>query len=276
MSELIQVKQLPIIEERLRAVKEFVDKTVADAMALVCNEETVQTVKAARADLNRQFQDLEVQRKSVKAAVMEPYERFEVVYRECVSDAFKRADADLKQKINDVEGTMKRQCEAGLREYFTELCMAHHIDFLTFEQTGVVVSMADAKAKTQPPKKLREQLAQFVAKVEQDLALIAGMDDADEIMVAYKVSLNAAEAVGFVQERHRRIEAERAARAAREEAQTREAEAVQKVEAFAPPVEKEPEPAPEPVVRCRFTVTATKTQLKKLKEFLNTEGIKYE
>lgn len=276
MNELIKVTQLPIIEERLLAAKEFVDNTVADAMALVCTEETVQAVKATRAELNKQFGELEEQRKAVKAAVLDPYNRFETIYRECVSNAFKRADADLKQKINDVEGAMKRECEAGLREYFTELCMAHNIDFLSFEQTGVVVSMADAKAKTQPPKKLREQLAQFVARVEQDVALISSMDDADEIMVSYKIRLNVAEAVGFVQERHRCIEAERAARAARDEAQARVAEAVKKVEALSPPVEKAPEPEPEPVVRCRFTVTATKTQLKKLKEFMNAEGIKYE
>jgi len=273
---LITLVQIPIIEERLLAAKEFVDKTVADAMALVCTEETVQAVKATRAELNKQFGELENQRKAVKAAVLDPYNRFEAIYRECVSDAFKRADADLKQKITDVEGTMKRQCEAGLREYFTELCMAHHIDFLSFEQAGIVVSMADAKAKTQPPKKLRDHLDQFVEGVAKGAAVISEMENADEIMAEYRVTLNVMEAVGIVQERKRRIEAERAARAAREEAQTREAEAVQKVEAFAPPVENEAEPAPEPVLRCRFTVTATKAQLKKLKEFLNTEGIKYE
>ena len=270
MSELIQVKQLPIIEERLRAVKELVDKTVADAMALVCTEETVQSVKSTRADLNRQFQDLETQRKSVKAAVLEPYERFEVVYRECVSDAFRRADADLKQKINDVEGSMKRQCEAGLREYYTELCMAHQIDFVPFERTGVIVSMADAKSKTQPPKRLREQLSEFAARVDADMAVISTMDGAEEILAEYKLSLDAAAAVMTVQERHRRIEAEKAAKAAREEAKAQEAEAVKKVEAFAPPVQKEPE------VRCTFTVTATKPRLKRLKEFMNMEGIKYE
>lgn len=270
MSELIQVKQLPIIEERLRAVKELVDKTVADAMALVCTEETVQSVKATRADLNRQFQELETQRKSVKAAVLEPYERFEVVYRECVSDAFKGADADLKQKINDVESSMKRQCEAGLREFYTELCMAHHIDFVPFERTGVVISMADAKAKTQPPKKLKEQLSQFIQGIAEGIEAISKMENAEEIMADFRVTLNAMEAVGIVQERHRRIEAERAAKAARDEAKAQEAEVVKKVEAFAPPVEKEPE------VRCSFTVTATRSQIKRLKEFMNMEGIKYE
>ena len=276
MNELIRVAQIPIIEDRLHEVKARVDKRVADAMALVCTEETVQTVKATRTELNKEFGELEDLRKAVKAAVLDPYNRFEAVYRECVSIAYKSADADLKQKVNDVETDMKRRCEDGLREYYMELCAAHRIDFVPFERTGVVVSLADAKAKTQPPKKLREQLTQFISKVDQDVNLIASMDDADEIMEAYHKSLDAAVAIGIVQERHRRIEEAKAARAAREEEQSREAEAVKKVEAFAPPVVREPEVAAEPIVRCRFTVTATKTQLKKLKEFMNMEGIQYE
>ena len=275
-TELISLVQIPVIEERLLEVKARVDKRVADAVALVCTEETIQSVKATRTELNKEFGELEDLRKAVKAAVLDPYNRFEAVYKECVSIAYKSADADLKQKVNDVETDMKRRCEDGLREYYTELCAAHHIDFIPFERTGVVVSLADAKAKTQPPKKLREQLSQFVAKIEHDVALIASMDDADEIMEAYHRSLDAAVAIGIVQERHRRIEEAKAARAAREEAQSREAEAVKKVEAFAPPVVREPEVAAEPIARYRFTVTATKTQLKKLKEFMNMEGIQYE
>lgn len=269
-SELIRLVQLPIIETQLRAVKAEVDKIVADAMSLVCTDETVQSVKATRTELNKQFQALETQRKDVKAAVLAPYERFEAVYKECVSDAYKRADADLKRKINDVEGEMKRRCEESLCTFFSELCEARHIDFVPFERTGVIVSMADAKAKTQPPKKLREQLEQFIAKVEQDVALIETSAAAEEVMAEYKQSLNATAAIMTVQERHRRIEAEKAARAAREAVKTQEAAAVKKVEAFAPPVEKETE------YRCQFTVTATKPQLKRLKEFMNMEGIKYE
>lgn len=268
--ELIKVTQLPVIEEHLRLAKKYVDEIVADAMSLVCNEDTVQAVKAARADLNKTFADLEEQRKTVKAAVLDPYNRFEAVYKECVSNAFKQADADLKKKINDVEGEMKRRCEDGLREYFEELCAANHIDFVPFARAGVVVSMADAKAKTQPPKKLKEQLAQFIEGIVCDTKLLEAMDEAEEIMVEYKRTLDASGSVLTVRERHRRIAAEKEAKAAQEAARNHEAEAVKKVEAFAPAVEKEPE------YRCQFTVTATKPQLKRLKNFMTMEGIKYE
>lgn len=267
---LIRVAQLPVIEERLRTQKEAIDSMVNAALSLVCSEETVQSVKAERTALNKQFNELESQRKEVKAAILAPYNQFEAVYKECVSDAFKRADAALKGKIDEVEGEMKRRCEDGLREYFAELCAVHHVEWLTFEQAGVKVDMASAKQKT--PKKLREQLLSFVARVSSDVERIALLDDAEEIMVEYQKSLGAAQAVGTVAERHRRIEQERAEKERRAASQAAEAEAVKKVEAIAPPVQT----AQEPLLRCSFTVRATRAQLKKLKDFMILEGIKYE
>lgn len=270
MTELITIKQLPIIEERLMAAKQFVDDAVSEALAMVCTEETILSVKEKRAELNKMFSELESQRRSVKRAVMDPYICFETVYRTCVSDAFKIADATLKQKINDVEDEMKRRCEMLLRGYYAELCEAHHIDFAQFERTGVSVSLSDAKAKVQPPKKLKDQLTAFVLNLETGMNAIATMDNSEEVMVEFKKCLSAHEAIAAVNYRHKMIEAERAAWAEREAAKAKEAEAVKKVEAFAPPEEVEPS------FRVTFTVTITKSQAKRLKEFMNMEGIKYE
>ena len=271
--ELIRLVQMPIIEERLRAAKDFVDATVESAMSLVCTEETVQSVKKTRAELNRQFTELEEKRKAVKTAVLAPYNQFEAIYKECVSDAFKKADADLKKKINDVEGEMKRRCEDALRDYFAELCEVNHIDFIPWERVGITISMADAKAKTQPPKKLKDQLKDFIDGIVQDMELIASMDCPEEIMAEFVQSLDAARSIAIVQARHKRIEEEKAAKAAREEAKAREAEVVKKVESFAPPVAA---PAAPKVGRVTFTVTDTIDRLKILKKFLVDNGYKYE
>lgn len=72
-TDLIQVVQLPVIEERLRSMKEKVIDQTASAMALVCTDENLAQVRAVRADLNNTFKDLEEQRKAVKKAVMGPY-----------------------------------------------------------------------------------------------------------------------------------------------------------------------------------------------------------
>lgn len=270
---LIQVTQLPVIEERLRSVKDDVDSRVSEAVSLVCTEETVKAVKAARSDLNKQFQELERQRKAVKSAVLEPYERFEVVYRECVSNAFRDADMKLKAKIDSVESEMKQRCEDELREYFSELCAAQHVEWLGYERAGVRVDMASARQKT--PKKLREQLVQFVSRVSSDVERISEMEGAEEILVEFKRTLNAVDAIGVVHERHRRIESERAAQEARAVQRERESEAIARVEAVAPPVILE-EKEPERFYKCAFTVRATMEKLKKLKKFLIEEGIEYE
>lgn len=267
MEDLIEVKQLPVIEERLRTLKDRWEQRALDAEAMVCAEETIQAVKAFRAEMRKEFDEVEALRKAAKQAVMEPYNRFEAVYKECVTAAFRRADNACSSKVFEVESDMKRRCEEGLRRYFAELCAVHHLGWLAYEQAGIKVDMASAKTKT--PKRLREQLASFVKDISENVSVISGMDSAEEMMVEYQRCLNFADAYDAVQDRRRRIEEQKAAQEARKVEQEREAEMARRVEAV---VLK----APEPVVECTFTVHATKAQLRKLKEFLNMEGIEYE
>ena len=80
MNELIIVKQLPVIEEHLLALKAEIEEKTARAMNLVCTEDTVKEIKGVRSDLNKEFAELETQRKFVKEQVMKPYEAFESIY----------------------------------------------------------------------------------------------------------------------------------------------------------------------------------------------------
>lgn len=280
-NSLIQVVQLPVIEERLRSMKETVIDQTAAAMALVCNDATLAQVRSVRADLNKTFSDLEEQRKAVKKAVMGPYEAFEKVYKECITEPFKNADAVLKEKVSEVENGIKAECEAKMREYFSELCAAERVDWLKFEWVGLKITLDVARQKSHA--KLREQIAAFVVGVSQAVNTISKMEDAEEIMAEYRQCLDMGRAIGIVQDRHQRIEEERQAAEARRAAQEALLIATQKVDSIAPPTVLEPPvaaPAPqqedEKVYKCSFTVRATKAQLKRLKEFMNQEGIRYE
>lgn len=269
-TELIIVKQLPVIEESLRSVKVLVENRVQAALNEALSADSIQQAKEVRAELRKEFQQMEERRKAVKTQVMEPYNKFEATYKDCISDTYQKADAQLKQTIDDGERTIKKRCEDGLREYFSELCEANHLDFLRYEQTGVVVDMTSAKAKT--PTKLRNVLKQFVSDVVQAVDLISTMDDSVEIMVEYKRTLNLGASVAAVQDRHRRMEAEKAAAVQREESMAQDAEVVRNVQSFAPPVEMEqPKTA-----RVTFTVTDTIDRLKLLKHFLVSNGYKFE
>lgn len=265
----------PVISENLMDLQQRVNTIIEMISQLPKTPESVPQVKKARADLRRYFDSLDEQRKAVKAAVMAPYNDAEAKYKSLVSDPIKKADRLCKDFVDGVELSMKQECEYSLREYFNELLVANHVEFLKYEQAGIVVDMASAKQKT--PKKLREQLVQFVARVASDVDRIAEMDDSEEIMVEYQKTLNVADAIGTVLDRHRRIQAQREAAEARAAAKTAEAAAIHKVEAISPTVNVQTQPPDEVIDRCTFTVIgATRQQLRKLKEYLKQEGIRYE
>lgn len=272
--EIIRVTQLPIIEERLRGMKQGVEAVVQDAMALACTDDTVQAVKAKRAELSKQFAELETRRKAVKAAILGPYDKFEATYKECVSDLFRTADTALRDKIASVESDIKKRCESTLREYFNELCTANNVDFITFEQSGIKIDMASAKAGT--PKKLMEQLAIFVTGVSADVYTLSSLDNAAEILTEYKQCLNATQSIATVEARHKRIEAERVAaedRKKKEEGVADSAPAEPPVEAYTAP--KRVQKAEETLLTLTFSVTDTKARLRLIKRFLDENGYHY-
>ena len=75
--ELIAVRQVPVIEENLLEARKAVETRVADALAMACTEETYKAVKKVRADLRKEYADMETRRKAVKAAILVPYDKFE-------------------------------------------------------------------------------------------------------------------------------------------------------------------------------------------------------
>lgn len=273
-NSLMKVTQLPVIEEHLRSRKEQTEQRVAEAMSLVCTDETLTSVKNIRAEMNREFADAETQRKAIKAAIMEKYDSFESVYRECIADPYKRADADLKAKIDATESEIKSRCEEMLLGYFRELCAVNEIDFLSFGQTGVKVDMASASAKT--PKKLMEQIKLKVDGVAQDMKTIGTMgENAPEIMVEYKNNLDLSLAISVVNERHRRAEEER--EAVKRHTVTPAARAAGDTVAAAPQVvPKRVEQAAVERLTVSFRVTDTRERLRLLKQFLVSNGYQYE
>lgn len=274
-TEIISVKQLPVIVEQLATVKEQVVLRVAAATALVCTDETVKEVKKARAELNSEFKAWEEKRKEVKAAVMTPYEKFEAVYKECVSDTYKAADKDLKSKIDSVENELKEKKSAEVREYFSEYLISKNIDFVAFEQAGINVTLSASL------KSLKEQSKAFVDKICDDLALIDTQEHKAEILVEYKKTLNVSAAITGVTARIKAVEDEKrrqeeaAAIRAAEEQRLAEIKAAvpEPVPEVTAPVEIQSE---EKIYILRFTVKGTKDKLRELKAFLDNGGYKYE
>lgn len=279
--ELIKVEQLPIIKEQLKKVSTEIDKEVEQAKSLVCTEENIKTVKEVRAKLNNTFKALEEQRKNVKNAVMQPYNDFEKVYKECVSDKFKSADIDLKNKIDVIETEAKKQKENEIREYFEEYKKANNIDFITYEQTRINVTLTASK------KSLKEQTKAFIDRVVEDLQLIETQEHKAEILVEYKQTLNVSNAITTVSNRFKAIEEEKkkqleeAKKQADENIKEQTEATKQALDNFilkkqeilqAPKAEQ----MAEDILTLKFTVKGTRRKLKQLKEFLENGGYDYE
>lgn len=147
--ELIVVEQLPVITERLKMVAAEIDQRTADVLSMVFTEETVKTAKKLRADLNKEHAALESQRKTVKSAIMAPYDAFETVFKQQISDKYKAADAHLKQHIDTVERELKQRKTDDLKLYFDEYCLSRGIDFVSMEtwNPNVTLSVSLKKLK---------------------------------------------------------------------------------------------------------------------------------
>jgi hypothetical protein len=278
-NEIIVVKQLPIIEQQLAQIKQQVAERVETVTSLVVTEDTVKAVKKARAELGAEFKSWEEKRKEVKKAVITPYEKFEEVYNDCISNSYKTADKLLKQRIDEVENELKAKKAAEVQSYFEEYLASKGIDFVTYAQAGLNVTLSASL------KSLKEQAAAFIDRIVSDLALIETFTDLKaEILVEYKKSLNVSDAITGVKARAKAVQEEQARQEAEAEKRAAEAQRVEAIKAAIPeapaaveaPTEQTAAPAPENKYCIRFTVKGTKEQLIALKKFLSEGEYEYE
>ena len=288
---LIVVQQLPIIKEQLHSIKAQAQESIKEALSLACTEETLKVVKERRAALNRDRKDLDARRMAVKKQIMQPFEDFDEVYKECVTDVYGPADEALKGKITDVEAGLKADKEKKVKDYFAEMVKADGVEWVSYEDVGVTVTL------TASLKSLKAKVKEYVEKVAADVACINGMENAPEIMAEYKLCGSLAVAINSVSQRKDRIAREEAERKQRLEAQLRAQEAEKAVLDVAeeelsapqvmgtePPVMDEQETedsqkeSAEQVVTAKFTFMAstfqcrgTLAQLRGLKAFVNSK-----
>lgn len=263
---LIVIKQLPIIEEQLRQVSAEIDAKVNGAVALVCTEDNVKTIKEVRADLNKELKEFEDKRKQVKAEIMKPYEEFETIYKECISDKYKTADVKLKNKIDSVENELKANKKTEVENYFNEYLNSKNIDFVTFEQANINITLSASM------KSLKEQVKNFIDKIADDLNLIDTQEHKAEILVEYKQSLNVSNAITTVSNRFKAIEEEKAKQEQEEKLQKEIVEIAKESDKY------EDEINPFAIKKNKITIKfeLTEEEYNKLTEFLDTSFFKYE
>lgn len=296
VNDLIVVKQLPVIEDRLDEALTAVQGRLKDAAALVVTDDNYKELKKVRADLNKEFGELETLRKKVKEAVEAPYKRFETGAYKRLADEYKIAINKLDGEIKDVEIGLRSQRQEEISAYFDSYRQSLGIDsaLVDLNRSGIKVGLSGSA------KSLKDQVRAYLDGVDGDLKMIDTLDDRDEVLAEYRVLLSVTDAVRVVADRRKRIEEMRLKReAAEEERRQREAQIAAVNEAMhqaaqdasnsqdsaeeasvsAPTVERAEEPSEDATKYSAkylgFEITGTMSQLKALKAFLKEELKKY-
>ena len=267
-NELIVLEQLPVIRAKLENISKEIKEKVDRATSLIVNEETVKEVKQVRANLTKEFNELETQRKQVKQAIMQKYDEFEEIYKDNVSNLYKQADVELKEKIDNVENQLKQEKEEELREFAQNWFVSKGIEsFVKFEDIKLNITL------TASMKSLKEQIIAFCEKVFNDIQLIDMENYKEEILLEYQNTLDFAKSKMTVIERKRQLEEIQKQQELKQEQEKQEEKVVEKVDEITLPKEIIEE---DKLLKVTFTLETTKQNIIELKKWLNERGIKYE
>ena len=264
-NELIILEQLPVIKYQLEQLSKEIKEKVDRANKLVVSEDTVKDVKKTRAELNKEFTELETQRKQVKSAIMAKYDEFEEIYRENVADLYKNADLELKTKIDEVENNLKLEKEQELLDFFNQYKETYHLDFLNFNDIGLNITLSASM------KSLKDQIKDFCERIDKDIQLIQTDENKDKLMLEYRRNgFDYQKAKLTLIEEQKQLEELKQQMEKKQEIEKQEEKVVEQVQEIIPPKEVIQE---EEILESTFTVKATKDKLKLLIEFMNNNGI---
>ena len=266
MTQLIQLKQAPVIEEKLKNIGLEAQKKIDTALSMAVTPETKVAVKGIRASLNADFKELEEARKAVERQIDDALKPFRDTYNTYIKSVFKDADEKLKARIAEVEDEEKLIKKNNLKAYFDELATANNVEeFVDFNR--VVPKVDISKSETA----YRKIIDQAVEQTVKDLEVINRHEHSAELMIEYLKTFDLADAIVTVTDRRTRIEEltqkakDYCDKVEQEQAVVEEVDEV----LSAPEIVEEDEE----IYTMTFTVQGTKTQLKELKEFLKKVGM---
>lgn len=268
-NDLIVIEQLPIIKARLENLSVEIKEKVDRANSLIVNDETVKEIKQVRADLNKEFNELENQRKAVKQTIMSKYDEFEEIYKTNVSNLYKDADVKLKEKIDNVENQLKQEKEEELEMFASQYIETYSLgNILSFKDIPLNITLSASM------KSLKEQVKAYIEDVSKDVDLINLEEYKEKILLQYmKNGFDFANAKLDVITRHKQLEE---IKKKQEEVQLQineDAKIVEKVEEITTPKEVIED---DEIIEVQFKLKGTKEQILRIKKIIIEMGLEYE
>ena len=269
LDNLISIEQMPKIFSQLEEVGKWVDEGIAklNLQNLVCTEENKKEIKETRTNIRKISNTLETRRKEIKKQILEPYELFNQKYDELVKNKLDKIDNELGQAIEEIEINQRTEKIVQLRFFFENYVEEYHLkDIIKFEDVGLNITLSASISS------LKEQIKEFVEKVNNDINAINSCEDKEELLYEYKNNgFDYSKATIIVNERKKALEQAKQQLDTKQECNVKEQENVKKVEILV----EEPVKIEEEKYTVAFEIVATREQILELKEWLKEKGIEY-
>ena len=271
INELIKIEQMPKVFEQLEEIGKWVDTNLQQLNIgeLVYDEDHKQEYKKVRAEINKVTKVLEDKRKEIKEKILEPYNVFEEKYNMEVKFKLAEASNKLGDAISEIEVEQKKKKEDELKDFFYNRQKAYCLEeIIDFENVGLNITLSASVSS------LKEQIVNFVNKICEETNYISSLEHREEILMEYKRNgFNCMQAINTFNAKLEEMKALEEKLKLKDAIVEEEQKVIQNVNTLmSAPVEVKEEE----YITCEFTITTTKEKIKKLKEFLIKEDIKYE
>ena len=271
-----QIKSVGEIESNMKEVKGYVENLNNYYKNISFTEETIKEAKDEKTKVNKFKKQVSDYRKNIIAEYNKPIKAFEDTAKE-TERLLTETYNTINQQVANYENKQKEIKEQEIKDYFEEYRKANNIDFITYEQVKINVTLSASM------KSLKEQAKSFIDKIADDLKLIETQEHKVEILVEYKQTLNVSQAITMVTNRFKAIEEEKKIQEQKvvhiemnkaHEITQKSYEQLENV--FNKPLEQPKEEKKEEILTLKFTVRGTRTKLRELKQFLENGGYDYE
>lgn len=274
-----QAQPLPPVEWNYAELKQWVSDGLEAYRGRVYTEDTVTEAKRDRATLNKLAQAIEDRRREIKAVYLAPYDQFEKQAKELV-EMVKNQSREIDAQIKTYDRQRREEKLARIKIELYAPMIGDLAEAIPYEKLhdpkwlNVTVSMtAVSEALAAKIESIRSGFAalhkldvppdvlhQIHAEFAKDFDLAAAIAAKDRILEEKKHML----------EFSRHLEAQSAASSEETSSDMEQPPAVEK----AAEVRKTPTDD-EPVMQLDFRAWVTRSQMLALREFLNTNNIKY-
>ncbi len=270
-----QIKSVGEIESNMKEVKGYVENLNNYYKNISFTEETMKEAKDEKSKVNKFKKQVSDYRKNIIAEYNKPIKVFENTAKETEKILLETYNT-INQQVSNYENKQKEIKEKEIRDYFEEYKIANNIDFITYRQVGINVTLSASM------KNLKGKVREFIDKIVDDLKLIETQDHKTEILVEYKQTLNVSQAITSVTNRFKAIEEEKKRQEQKvvhiemnENHEITQKSYEQLENVFNKPLEQ-PKEENEEILTLKFTVKGTRTKLRELKQFLESGGYDYE